>query len=71
VITYRYPEPEEFVYYSGATFTVEWYYTEAGVMPAREYFLGLRLRDQEKLLSLVEHLADGPIGTLLMRRELL
>lgn len=35
--------------------------------PAREYYLGLQSQDREKLVRLVRHLANGPIGTILTK----
>ena len=67
MITYRgrprYPDPEEFLYYEGRFFTVEWYYTEDGALPAWQYHQGLGEMDQERLERVVKHMADNPPGT--------
>jgi hypothetical protein len=59
-----YPHPDEFLFYEGSTFTVEWYYTIAGRMPGKEHFSSLGMLDQERLEKLVMHIADSPIGTI-------
>jgi hypothetical protein len=71
MITYsaalRRPLPEEFLYYAGTTFTVEWYYTMSAEMPAREHYLGMDEVDQMRLDHMVKYVADKPFGTLLPR----
>jgi len=66
MITYdrsiRYPDPEEYLYYEGASFRVEWYYTEDGRMPGLDYYRALGGIDQERLDCLGRYLADSPIG---------
>ena len=60
-----YPQPEDVLYYAGHTFRVEWYYTEAGMLPGLEYYLNLDAAEQERLDHMVKYLADALIGTLL------
>lgn len=61
------PNPDDFILYVGASIRVEWYYAPNGRMPAREHFLALPQLDQERLLKLVEYLANAPLGTRLAR----
>jgi len=56
------PRPEEYIFYQGEKFRVEFYFTQRGEMPAKEYF---DLADEQvklKLSALVKHIADT--GTL-------
>lgn len=62
-----YPRWEDFVFYEGTTFTVEWYYTAVGRMPGREHFFGLGALDKERLEKLAMHIADSPLGTMFPR----
>jgi hypothetical protein len=77
MITYdrnrTYPDPEEFLYYEGSSFRVEWYYTEGGRLPGLEYYRAMGEAEQERLDCLVRYLADSPLGvrlpTILYRIE--
>jgi hypothetical protein len=62
-----YPHPDDYLFYEGKTFSVEWYYTAAGRLPAYDYFLGMDETDQERLRGAVAYIADRPIGTILPR----
>ena len=52
-----------YLFYSGATFTIEWYFDEAGKMKAKEYYENLSDEDKNRLRYIVKHFADSPIGT--------
>ena len=47
------PKKEDYIFYQGEKFQVEFYFTETGEMPAKEY-LGV----QVKLAALVKYIAD-------------
>jgi mRNA-degrading endonuclease RelE of RelBE toxin-antitoxin system len=53
----------EYLFYTGATFTVEWYRDAAGRMPAKVYYEALSEDEQKRLDDLAARLADSPIGT--------
>jgi len=55
-------EPD-YLFYVGATFTVEWYKNAAGRKPAEDYYEVLSQEEQKRLDDLVARLADSPIGT--------
>lgn len=57
------PSPEDYTYYDGETFRVEWYYTTEGELPAKEYFEGLSEVDQMSFAYIVKFIADNPFGT--------
>ena len=50
-------KPGNFIAYQGPRYTIEWYYTEKGVMPALEYFNDLE--DDEKIKTFRPIQADG------------
>jgi len=52
-----------FLYYTGTTFTVEWYRDEFGRMKAKESYDALSENEQIRLDHIVKYLADNPIGT--------
>ena len=52
-----------YVFYSGSTFTVEWYMDPAGRMIAKEYYDTLSEEEQKRLDDLVAYIANSPIGT--------
>lgn len=52
-----------YVFYRGATFTVEWYFNQHGIMEAREYYERLPAVEQDRLHHIVAYIADNPIGT--------
>lgn len=58
-----YPRPEAILFHEGTVFTVEWYYTQAGRLPAFEHFQAMPESDQHKLRIIVKYLADSPHGT--------
>ena len=49
---------EAYVFYRGAKFQVEFYFTAKGKMPAKEYFELADERIKLKLSALVKHMAD-------------
>ena len=52
------PKKEEYIFYQGEKFQVEFYFTETGEMPAKEYLEKESLEVQVKLAALVEYIAD-------------
>lgn len=62
-MTPNYPKPEDVLFYEGPYFTVEWYYTESGNLPALEYYRRMAEIDQHKLKLIVKYMADSPHGT--------
>ena len=56
-------EEPPYVYYRGATFTVEWYVDPARRMKAKDYYEALSKDQQERLYYLVKYFAESPIGT--------
>lgn len=58
-----YPPREEYVIYEGPAFTVEWYYTEEGYMPAYEFFKDMDESTQDRFLAMVKYMADSAHGT--------
>jgi len=52
------PQKEEYVFYQGEKFQVEFYFTETGKMPAKEYLEKESLEVQVKLAALVQYIAD-------------
>ena len=53
------PRREDYVFYRGEKFQVEFYFTGKGEMPAKEYFDAAERRIQAKLLVLVKYIADN------------
>ncbi len=54
--------PKNFIAYAGPKFTIEWYYTENGKLPALEYFNSLDEDDRIKTLDLFKLMAtEGKI----------
>ena len=61
------PREENYVFYQGEKFRIEFYFTQKGEMPAKEFF---DLADEQvklKLSALVKHIADT--GTLFDERK--
>ena len=58
-----YPKHEDVLFCEGPYFTVEWYCTENGRMPALEYYQEMPEIDQHKLKLLVEYMANNPYST--------
>lgn len=52
------PKPGEYIFYKGKKFQVEFYYTAAGRLPAKEQFEKVELRAQVKLAALVKRIAE-------------
>lgn len=52
------PKHEEYVFYEGEKFQVEFYFNEKGEMPAREYFDTADRQIKIKLLALVKYIAE-------------
>ena len=50
--------PEDYVLYQGTKFQVEFYFTQKGDLPAKEYFDSSGRLIQVKLLALVKYLAE-------------
>lgn len=53
------PKPEQYVFYQGEMFQVEFYFTEKGRLPAKEYFDDTQQQVQIKLLALVKYIAEN------------
>ena len=51
--------PSGYIIYKGPTYTVEWYYTEDGEMPAYEYYSKMEEKIQARFLYMVKYLADS------------
>ena len=54
------PKTEEYVFYQGESFQVEFYFTEAGKFPAKEHLEETSLQVKLKLAALVKYM--GEIG---------
>ena len=54
--------PSNYIIYKGPTFTVEWYYTEDGRMPAYEYYSKMGEKIQDRFLYTTKYLADSLRG---------
>ena len=52
------PKKEDYIFYQGDKFQVEFYFTEIGKMPAKEYFENENIDIQVKLAALVKYIAD-------------
>ena len=52
------PKQEDYVFYQGAKFQVEFYFTAKGEFPAKEYFYSSERQVQIKLLALVKYMAE-------------
>lgn len=52
------PKKEEYIFYRGEKFQVEFYFTEAGKMPAKEYLEEAALDIKLKLATLVKYIAE-------------
>ena len=55
------PNPEEYVFYQGEKFQVEFYFNEKGEMPAKDYFDFADEQVKLKLSALVKLMADTGI----------
>lgn len=52
------PKREEYVFYQGEKFQVEFYFSQAGLMPAKEYLEELTMDVRLKLAVLVKYMAE-------------
>lgn len=52
------PKPEDYIFYAGEKFQVEFYFTEKGDLPAKEYFDSSEYQVKIKLLALVKYIAE-------------
>jgi len=52
------PKKEDYIFYQGEKFQVEFYFTETKEMPAKEYLEKESLEVQVKLAALVKYIAD-------------
>lgn len=52
------PRQEDYIFYQGEKFQVEFFFSEKGELPAKEYFDASEERVKIKLLALVKHLAE-------------
>ena len=53
------PNSEEYIFYRGEKFQVEFYFNEKGELPAKEYFDVVDRQVKIKLLALVKYLAEN------------
>lgn len=54
----RHPRQEEYVFYQGEKFQVEFYFNEKGELPAKEYFDAADRQVKIKLLALAKYMAE-------------
>ncbi|MDO8747860.1 MAG: type II toxin-antitoxin system RelE/ParE family toxin [Candidatus Omnitrophota bacterium] len=52
------PKKEEYIFYQGEKFQIEFYFTETGKMPAKEYLEEVALDVKVKLAALVKYIAE-------------
>jgi len=52
------PKQEDYVFYQGEKFQIEFYFNEKGELPAKEYFDSSERQVQIKLLALVKYMAE-------------
>ena len=52
------PKKEEYIFYQGEKFQVEFYFTETGKIPAKEYLENIPLDVKVKLAALVKRIAE-------------
>lgn len=52
------PNQEDYIFFRGERFQVEFYFTENGRLPAKEYFDSAQQQVQAKLLALVQYMAQ-------------
>ena len=52
------PKKEDYIFYQGEKFQIEFYFTKTGKIPAKEYLEKESLDVQVKLSALVKHIAD-------------
>ena len=52
------PTSEDYIFYQGEKFQIEFYFTEKWELPAKEYFDSLEQKVKTKLLALVKYIAE-------------
>ncbi len=55
----KFPKKEDYIFYQGDKFQIEFYFTKSGKIPAKEYFDKESLEIQVKLVALVKFIADN------------
>ena len=55
------PKTEEYIFYQGERFQVEFYFTENGGLPAKEYLEEASLEVKAKLAALVKYIAEAGV----------
>jgi hypothetical protein len=53
------PRKEDYIFYQGEKFQVEFYFTETGKIPAKEYLDSASMEVQVKLATLVKYIAEN------------
>ena len=53
------PKSEDYIFYQGDKFQVEFYFNEKGELPAKQYFDSAGHQVQVKLLALVKYMAEN------------
>ena len=53
------PGKEEYIFYQGEKFQVEFYFSKDGQLPAKEYLEGISLDVKVKLATLVKYMAEA------------
>lgn len=53
------PKTEEYIFYQGERFRVEFYFTENGELPAKDYLEKTSLKIKAKLAALVKYIAEA------------
>ena len=52
------PKPEEYVFYRGEKFQIEFYFNDRGELPAKEYFDATDRQVKVKLLALIKYMGE-------------
>ena len=55
----NWPRQEDYIFYQGEKFQVEFYFTGRGKLPAKEYFDSSERQVKIKLLALVKYIAEN------------
>lgn len=55
----KFPKKEDYIFYQGDKFQVEFYFTKTGKIPAKDYFEKESLDVQTKLAALLKYIADN------------
>jgi hypothetical protein len=55
----KFPKKEDYIFYQGDKFQVEFYFTKTGKIPAKDYFEKESLDVQTKLAALQKYIADN------------